>query len=419
MTSSRVFVLLVAFVLPGVEVFAQTAAEAPAGSTPAAQESGWRDGFVLQSDTGDYRLQIGLLAHADARFAAGDGDDAVSDTFLIRRLRPGLRGRIAQRFEFAVVPDFAGGNLVVQDAYVDTVFTPAFRLRIGKSKTPFGLERLHSASNMLFFERAFPTAIAPNRDVGIQVIGDISGGLVSYGAAVLNGVADGGSGDTDNSDSKDVAGRLLVRPFRAQEAGPLRGLSVGIAGTAGRQAGPQSLPSFRTASVQQPFFSYQGAAADGVRTRYSPQASYYYKAFAAVAEYVRSEVPVAKAGFTTDISHDAWQIAGSWVLTGEAATDASTGIRPRNPFDFGGGHWGAFQAAARYHTLSVSERAIDLDLATPGASRKAEAWTVGLNWFLTQNLKYVINLERTVFDDGAAGARPAETAFAFRTQVNF
>jgi hypothetical protein len=42
-----------------------------------------------------------------------------------------------------------------------------------------------------------------------------------------------------------------------------------------------------------------------------------------------------------------------------------------------------------------------------------------VNWYLTPNFKYVFNVERTVFDGGADGARPAENALAFRTQINF
>ena len=35
------------------------------------------------------------------------------------------------------------------------------------------------------------------------------------------------------------------------------------------------------------------------------------------------------------------------------------------------------------------------------------------------NVKYVLDVERTVFDDNAPGARPAENGIAFRTQLNF
>jgi phosphate-selective porin OprO/OprP len=381
--------------------------------------AGWRDGFFIQSDKGDFRLQIGALVHADGRFAPGDEDEAVTDTFAIRRLRPYLRGRFAQHFEFYVNPDFAGGTLVIQDAYVDTVFAPAFRVRLGKAKTPFGLERLQTVAYMLFFERALPTALVPNRDVGVQVLGDVAGGLVSYSAGVVNGVTDGGSGDVDSSDSKDLAGRLVVRPFIKRPAGPLRGLALGFAGTRGRQAGTGALPTLRTTSLQQPYFSYSGAVADGVRTRYSPQVSYVHKAFAGLLEYVHSELPVRKGSVAGDIGHGAWQLAGSWVLTGEAATDGSTGVRPRANFDFGGGHYGAFQIAARYHALTVDDRAFALNLAAAGSSAKAEAWTAGLNWYLTPNFKYVVNFERTVFDDGAELARRPENAVVLRAQVNF
>jgi phosphate-selective porin OprO and OprP len=386
---------------------------------PPPRITAGQDGFVIESGNGDFRLQIGLLVQADGRFVFDDDDEQVVDTFAFRRLRPYLRGRFSRRFEFYFNPDFAGGILVVQDAYVDTVFAPAFRIRAGKGKTPFGLERLHSASNLLFFNRALPTAVAPNRDLGLQVLGDIRGGAVSYLAGIMNGVPDGGSGDLDTTDSKDVSGRLVVRPFTAGARNPLRGLGVAISGSIGRQAGAAALPIFRTQAAEQTYFTYSGAVADGVRRRYSPQAFYYFKSFGGVAEYVHTETPIREGLVREEISHDAWQVAASWVLTGETATDAAAGVRPRASFDFGHGGLGAFQVAARYHTLAVDEQAITLGFAAPGSSRKADAWTLGLNWYLTGNFRYTFNFERTEFDDDPGGAREAENAFVFRTQVVF
>jgi phosphate-selective porin OprO/OprP len=409
---------LVFFVLSAVASDAQ----AQGTPAPAGQTAGWRDGFFIQSDNGDYRLQIGALVHADGRFALGSNAEtaAVTDTFLIRRLRPYLRGRFARSFEFYINPDFAGGTLVLQDAYVDTVFSPAFRLRLGKTKTPFGLERLQPASNILFVERALPTSIVPNRDVGVGVLGDLPGGLVSYQAAVVNGVTDGGSGDVDSNDGKDLSGRLAIRPFvKKDPSSPLRGLTAGIAGTWGHQDGSGALPTLRTASLSQTYFSYAGAVADGVRSRYSPHLSYYNKAFAGIVEYVHTATAVRKGEVAGDIGLDSWQIAGSWVLTGEAATDGTTALRPRADFDFGAGHLGAFQVAARYQALKVDDRAFALGFATPGSSAKAEAWTVGLNWYLTPNFKYVVNSERTVFDGDADGPRKPENALVLRGQVSF
>jgi phosphate-selective porin OprO/OprP len=392
----------------------QTPGDAPA--PPPA--TGWRDGFVVQSDKGDCRLQVGLVAQLDGRFGIGDDERLVPDTFLVRRARPYLRGRLGKHVEFFLNPDFAGGTLVLQDAYVDTVFATAFRIRVGKTKTPFGLERLHPASNLLFIERALPTLLVPNRDIGVQVLGDLSGGLVSYQAGILNGVPDGGSADIDTGDGKDVAGRLVVRPFVRGAASHLRGLGLAIAGTSGNQSGAP-LAAFRTPSLQRPYFAYNGATADGIRTRYSPQLFYYHKAIGAFAEYVHSAGPVRRGSVRDDIADDAWQIAGSIVLTGEDATVRGTGVQPRADFDFGNGHYGAFQVAARYHRLTIDERAIALTLAADGARNKVGAWTAGLNWYLNRNLKYVFNFERLVLEGASDDAREAEHSAVFRTQVSF
>jgi phosphate-selective porin OprO/OprP len=375
-------------------------------------------GFALQSPNGDFQLRVGVLAQADGRFALSDGRERVVDTFLMRRLRPSFRGRIARRFEFVINPDFAGGTLVVQDAYLDTVLSPAFRIRVGKAKAPFGLERLHSAAHVLFVERALPTTLVPNRDVGVQVLGDLAGSVISYQGGILNGVADGGSADADTTDSKDVAGRVLIRPFaKRAAAGALRGVAFGIAATAGKQSGAGALPAIRTSSLQQTIFAYTGAAAAGTRTRYSPQASYVYKSFNAFAEYVQTMMPVASLTTRAGVTHRAWQIAGSFVLSGEAATDGSSGVRPRTNFDVENGHWGAVQLAARYHRLDIGDTASRF--AAAGSARQAEAWTLGVNFYLTPNIRYIVNAERTVFDGNTNTARPPENAFVFRSQVNF
>ena len=409
--------------------FAQTPTVSPQPSTtltfaqaPAPPRiTAGQDGIAIESGDGEYRLQIGLLAHADGRFAVDDSAELIPDLFAVRRFRSYLRGRFGRHFEFYMNPDFAGGTLTVQDAYVDTIFSPAFRVRAGKGKTPFGLERLQSASNMLFMERAFPTALVPNRDIGVQVLGDLHGGVVSYLAGVMNGVPDGGSADLDTNDGKDVSGRLVVKPWARDNASPLRGLTLAVAGSTGEQSGVAALPLLRTQILLQPYFSYlgTGVGADGTRTRYSPQASYFYQGFGGWFEYVHTNVPVLKGDIREEIAKRAWQVAGSWVLTGEAATDAAYGVRPRENFDFGNGHWGAFQVAARYHALEVDPEAIALGFATPGSSHKAEAWTIGLNWYLNGNLRYTFNFEHTVFDDAVEEARRPENAVAFRTQLFF
>jgi len=81
------------------------------------------------------------------------------------------RGSSQKIYGFRITPDFAGSATSLFDAYVGGNFTDPFKVRVGRFKPPFGLERLQSGSNLAFNERAFPTNLAPNQaqDVGVGV----------------------------------------------------------------------------------------------------------------------------------------------------------------------------------------------------------------------------------------------------------
>ena len=317
------------------------------------------EGFTIESDDGDSRLRITALVQADGRFLLGDADKTGIDTFLLRRVRPILQATLARRFDVVLVPDFGVGQTVLQDAYLDARFAPAFRLRVGKFKAPFGLERLQSGSNLLFVERAAPTAIAPNRDIGIQVHGEVAGGVLRYAAALQNGVPDGGSVDTDTDDGKDVVLRFFALPFKESKDGPQLGL--GIAATSGRQEGPS--PSYRT-PAQQPFFTYAtGVAASGPRRRISPQAYFYAGPFGLLAEYARSRQRLAKGADRFEVTNRAWQVAASFFITGEKA--GWSAVTPARPFDPSKKQWGALEVAARAHALDVDDDVFTQGLADP------------------------------------------------------
>ena len=124
------------------------------------------EGFVLQSSNGDYRLQLRGYVQFDGRFFPSDDGRLATDNFLLRRVRPIFAGTVGRHFEFQIMPDFGVGTTVLQDAWLDVNYSPKARVRVGKFKSPVGLERLQSATAIAFVERAYPTALVPNRDVG-------------------------------------------------------------------------------------------------------------------------------------------------------------------------------------------------------------------------------------------------------------
>ena len=331
----------------------------------------------------------------------------------MRRVRPIFQGRAAKYFEFRVMPDFGNGQTVLFDAYFDVRFSRTFRVRVGKDKTPLGLEQLYSDYALLLPERTLLTNLVPNRDVGVQVQGDAAG-ILTYIAGVFNGIPDATNGDVDTDTSKDLAGRLTARPFNRTKHAALKGLGVAIGATTGRESGP--LPTYRS-TAQQTFFAYaSGAIADGARTRVSPSAFYYYKSFGAFAEYAHNTQTVRHADTSADLTHTAWEVTGSYVLTGEPTSDR--GVIPAKPFDPAQHRWGAVQIVARHSRITLDPLAFSAGLASATSSRSASATGIAAALYANAYVKYVLSFERTVFDDNPAGRRPPEHALVFRLQLN-
>jgi len=389
-------------------------AQTPSAPSPAPLVVKWNNGVDISTADGANDFQIGTLIELDGRFGLDDPLHEVNDTFVMRRVRPIFQGRAMKYFEFRVMPDFGNGQTVLFDAYFDVRFTRTFRLRFGKDKTPLGLEQLYADYTLLLPERTLVTNLVPNRDLGIQVQGDAFGGVISYIGGVFNGIPDFTNGDIDQDTHKDLEGRVTVRPFNKTKTAALRGFGAAVGATHGDQTG--LLPSYRS-TAQQTFFSYaQGASADGMRTRVSPGAFYFYKSFGAFTEYAHNTQAVRGPAAFADLTHTAWEVTGSYVLTGEPTSDR--GVIPAKPFDPALHHWGAVQVVARHSRINLDPAAFTTGLASSASSRTASATGVAALLYANAYVKYVLSFERTVFDDDPHGKRPPEHALVFRLQLN-
>jgi phosphate-selective porin OprO and OprP len=428
------------------------------------------NGFSLKSADGNNELRLRGQIQVDGRgFPGEDGFSSGStnatatpatSTFLLKQFRPILQGKLWGKYDFLLTPDFGGGKTIVQDAYVDAKFKPWFQVKVGKQKTPFGLERLQGDADGKFIERGLPNNLVPNRDIGIQVHGLVLDGKVDYALGYFNGVIDSNSSDnfttadTDNNRDKDLVARVFATPFK-DDVSALQGLGFGLGvtygdvtgkngnGSSAQSSNESNLPTFRSALGQLSVFSYRtagagntdGTYANGARLRLSPQLYYYNGPFGLLSEYVRVEQDISRTSSglssTDTLANDAWQVAVSWILTGE---DASYGnVAPKNPFNPDTGALGAWELVARYGELNIDDKAFEAkggvaarSYANPlTAIRNASAWTAGVNWYLNRNLKLALDYEQTSYDGGwtsSAGTeanRPTERVLSSRLQFVF
>ncbi len=440
-------------------------------------------GFSIESADGKNSIKLGGIIQYDYRsFDSGANDvrnrsdaragslDAITgfhdanDTWLARRLRPNIQGTLFGKYDYRFQEEFAGGSASVVDAYIDGRFDPAFKIRVGKYKPFVGLERLQTAADIKFIERSYVSNnILPNRDQGISVYGDVLNTKLSYAFGINNGVVDGGNASTGSEfdSDKEYTARLFATPFK-DDISPLSGLGFGIAATytdataeknlnftdtTATDGTRNGLPSYVTNS-QQTFFRYSSAAiADGKRLRVAPQAYYYNGPFGLIAEYARVSQDVSLAGggspagggagtsalstaqtsilagSNKKLENNAWEVAATYLITGEDSSFKS--VKPKNDFDIDTGGWGAWELALRYSELSVDGDAfknangqlaaqtgadatptLAQSYADPTFSAKrAKTWTAGVNWYLNSNAKIVLNYEQTAFDGGAGTGR--------------
>jgi phosphate-selective porin OprO/OprP len=112
-------------------------------------------------------------------------------------------------------------------------------------------------------------------------------------------------------------------------------------------------------------------------------------------------------------------VAASFLLTGESKS--FKGVTPLRDFDPAQGGWGAWELAARVEGLTVDPRVDALGRADPAKSaRRAQAWGVGINWYLNKNLRLGLDYEDTRFTGGSAGGnRSQERVLLDRFQIVF
>ena len=386
-----------------------------------------RNTFSITSPDKTYRLRIGGHLQLDSKTFAEDQAHLVTDSFNIRRARPVFEGSLGKFVDFRFVPDLGNGQALLYDAYADIKITPYTVLRGGKFKTPLGLEVLQSDPDRSFIENALPSDLVPNRDEGLQLYGDIVHRL-SYQVAIVNGAPDGGNIDGANHNGKDVVGRIFATPFAPSGIAALKGLGFGVGASTGHQDEGALLPTFKSTGGQAVFFAYGTKTvtpfADGRRLTYIPQLYYYVGPFGLLAEYADTAQKVAATISSVTTVHDfdnhAWQIAGSWVLTGEKKSYRS--VIPRKGLEIDGARGiGAWELVGRYTVLNVDKAVFADGFADPAKSaRAARAWNLGVNWYLNYFTKLQFEYEQTRFEQGAAtGNRPTEHAFMERLQIAF
>lgn len=375
-------------------------------------------GLIVQSDDGAFSIRLRPRLQIDGHYFSDDENGPTE--FFVRRAQMVFQGT-AGSVNWLITPELAGTTKIL-DASIDLHLGDTDLVRVGKFKGVIGLERRQSFSKTLFIERGLPSGLTPTREIGIEYQHTPVQGILSWAVGLYNGTLD----DSDltlnqnlSSGDFDLGAGLTWKPSSSLSLGCA--VSVGEENVVLDTSDSDRRLRYRSAG-RQTFFQYEsGVTANGQRLRINPHIAYYRGSFGFLSEYLISRYTLERDEISKEISTKAWTIQASWVLTGENAS--FNGVRPLHPFNPSEGQWGAWEIGVRLHGLHADKEAFGNGetgavFATSKSVQNADGVSLGLNGYLTANLRCALNFEHTTFS-GLGADRGDETALLTRLQLDF
>ena len=377
------------------------------------------DGNFTFGITGRAHLDVGAYDQ-DAASAANFGGLRGNANF--RRLRVGLNGTFAKDFKYNIEFNFGDSgtesNARIYEAALTYTGIDGVNLVLGATKPKMTLDDSTSSNDITFIERATAVnlAITPAAGEARMTAGGTYNTDNFFGGAYYTMSSAAAGGGLDDYDSSNIVGRL------AYATSPKEGLNVHI-GASGSHSFNVSGDTLRLRDRPElrvdPLRYIDTGNIGGIDTVsvYGPELALNYGPFRAQGEYYMYEIDGIGGG---SAEFDAWYLQASWIITGEAyrydiKKAAYSGVKPANPFGFGGKGMGAWEVAARYSSADLNDASAGI------AGGQQDIITVGLNWYVNNNLRFMLNYLNVDVEDRGGVLNPnfGHDAVALRTQFNF
>ena len=363
------------------------------------EEFNLKKALTFKSANRDFSLRLGGRVHADAAWFSDDSDDVLNNDSRdteFRRARLFVSGKAFDDWRYRLEYDFASDHdYQIKAAWIGYKGFKPVTIRAGNVLEPFSLEAMTSSNNITFMERALPKAFTQNYKLGILM--NTYGDNWNAAAGLFDGKIRNGS-----KDGWGLAARLTGTPVRHKR----RLLHLGAAleyrepDEVNYNTRPEANLANRLAST--------GTLGDVDNTLTTGlEAAAVYGSFSLQGEYM--QVSVERDKQRSDPDFDGWYISGSWLITGEhrrynAKQGSFKQIRPKSKY-------GAWELAARYSEIDLEDKSV-----TGG---EEDNFTLGLNWYLNRNIRFMANYIRVDADPDSSGNSESPDIFQLRAQAVF
>ncbi|HVG19685.1 MAG TPA: porin, partial [Blastocatellia bacterium] len=384
------------------------------GKERPALVAGWdRNHAILRSADGSFETQFTGYGQLD--FRGYQSGVHPPNTFLVRRARLALEGKVQRFFDYKVEGDFADTtSTLLRDFYLRIHRTDELQFSFGQFRVPISQEEIRSDAFQDFVERSMVNNLVPSRSPGVMASGVIARGAFEYQIGSFNGK---GLLAPNNNGTPESAIRLRFAPWRNGKQFLTKGFIFGGAVTQGRSFGGTSVRG-QTESRSISWFVPDNI--NGKYIRANGEFTWLLGPAAVRAEYDQTnqqrqnlgprgtDLPgVVAKGYTAQFTY---------LLTGETKPEAGAVTPKRNLFGDGTGEggFGAWELKFRYTRLQISD-------ATAKSNHAATIF-FGPNVYFNRFVRYMLDLGFERFNDPVRSPNPRDRNFFVvlsRIQVAF
>ena len=358
-----------------------------------------QDGIlVMASPNSKYKMWFDIRVQADVAsyFGAPSYADKIGNGVSIRRARFAVKGQVDENWYGEFDMDLANGLVELKDALIRYTGVPNLEIQAGNFKENFSLQRNTTSRYLQFMERPMVcSALAPSRHFGFNVkyakdwfwgSAGIFGPEIA-GAEEWQYIADNNK-DFGYNAGMSLTGKVVFRPLYKKENSSLHiggALSYRTPKVSAEKYGTYRASARNSTSInRKKYLDTNDLAGYDHNLLWTVELAGHYKGLRYEAAYIQDNVKFkADAADPAPKKFWGWYAqAGYLLFGGNQRYDANGGkytkIKP-------GKKWGDIELCARYEYCNLNS-----GMVFGGA---AEAYALGLNYWVTNNVKMQVNYQ--------------------------
>jgi len=370
-----------------------------------------QDGIlVFESPKSGYKFWFDVRAQADAAvfFGAPDYADAIGNGTQIRRARFAVKGQINKDWYGEFDMDLANGLAELKDAIVRYTGVPNLDLQVGNFKENFSIQRNTTSRYLQFIERPMVcSALTPSRHLGFNAKYAKDWLWVSAGAfsQVIAGqeewtnVADNNK-DFGRNSGYSLTTKVVFRPLYKMDNASLHiGAAYSYRTTttdlATGEWGTYRASCRNSTSInRKKYVDTNNLPGFDHNNLWTVELAGHWNGLRYEAAYVGDNVHFkSDAADPATKNFGGWYVQAGYLLFGGKQQYDSRGGKYTKVDR--GRKWGDLELCARYENVDLNDGNV-----YGGA---AEAYTLGLNWHVNDNVKFVVNYQYNNNDRYANG----------------